>query len=229
MALLGKAVVAIWNDITPEGCENFIEWHNRQHIPERVDIPGFLRGRRYIASQGEPEYFTLYEALDQGVLVGEEYLRRLNSPTDWTREATKEFRNTVRGVCSITKSVGLGSGGHILTARFDVPAERRDAAEELISGLLDPIAASPGVNGVHLCIADPQASGIETAERRGREVDQPNWIVMIEGSTPACLLAALEPVRAEIADQADGPVTEGIYGLEFSLVDMAERTGQDRS
>ncbi len=52
MSLLGKAVVAIWNDILPEGRDNFIEWHNREHIPERVSIPGFLRGRRYIAEQG---------------------------------------------------------------------------------------------------------------------------------------------------------------------------------
>lgn len=54
MSLLGKAVVAIWNDILPEGRDNFIEWHNREHIPERVSIPGFLRGRRYIAEQGVP-------------------------------------------------------------------------------------------------------------------------------------------------------------------------------
>lgn len=81
MSLLGKAVVAIWNDILPEGRENFIEWHNREHIPERVSIPGFLRGRRYIAQQGTPEYFTLYEAADAQVLVGQPYLDRLNNPT----------------------------------------------------------------------------------------------------------------------------------------------------
>lgn len=39
MSLLGKAVVAIWNDILPEGRDNFIEWHNREHIPERVSVP----------------------------------------------------------------------------------------------------------------------------------------------------------------------------------------------
>jgi hypothetical protein len=45
MSLLGRAVVAIWNDIVPEERANFIDWHNREHIPERVAIEGFLRGQ----------------------------------------------------------------------------------------------------------------------------------------------------------------------------------------
>ena len=49
MSLSGSGVIAIWNDITDEGRANFYEWHDREHIPERVAIPGFLRGRRYIA------------------------------------------------------------------------------------------------------------------------------------------------------------------------------------
>src|SRR3954451_16430747 len=106
MSLLGGAVVAIWNDITPEGRDNFIEWHNREHIPERVAIPGFLRGRRYRADEGAPEYFTLYEARDSDVLVGADYLERLNNPTPWTKEATAHFRNTVRGVCTNVFSAG---------------------------------------------------------------------------------------------------------------------------
>ena len=68
MSLMGSAVVAIWNDITDEGRANFYEWHNREHIPERIGIEGFLRGRRYIATEGSPAYFTLYEVRDTAVL-----------------------------------------------------------------------------------------------------------------------------------------------------------------
>ena len=56
MSLAGQAVVAIWNGIAPEGRTEFYEWHNREHMPERVGIPGFRRGRRYIAKYGTPEY-----------------------------------------------------------------------------------------------------------------------------------------------------------------------------
>ena len=58
MSLTGLGVVAIWHDLLPEAKGDFYEWHNREHMPERVGIPGFRRGRRYIATAGAPEYFN---------------------------------------------------------------------------------------------------------------------------------------------------------------------------
>ena len=49
MSLAGEGAVAIWHDIAPEGREDFYAWHGEEHMPERVGIPGFLRGRRYVA------------------------------------------------------------------------------------------------------------------------------------------------------------------------------------
>ncbi|MBS0247590.1 MAG: hypothetical protein JSR61_13305, partial [Proteobacteria bacterium] len=192
MALRGTAVVAIWNDITPEGRDNFIEWHNREHIPERVGIPGFLRGRRYVADYGTPAYYTLYEAADQAVLTGAVYLDRLNNPTPWTRQATAEFRNTLRGVCVTRYSRGSGDGGVMLTLRFDPEGPHSAALEQGIVAGLEKVGAMKGISGTHLCIADSAASGIETAERKGRQVGVPNWIVMVEGSSAPAVDAAGE-------------------------------------
>lgn len=63
MALIGKAAILIWNDIAPEAIDDFYAWHNGEHMPERLSIPGFLRGRRYLRAEGtSPQaYFTLYE------------------------------------------------------------------------------------------------------------------------------------------------------------------------
>ena len=69
MSLAGKGVVAIWHDLLPEAKDDFYEWHNREHMPERVGIPGFRRGRRYIAISGAPEFFNLYEAENETVSV----------------------------------------------------------------------------------------------------------------------------------------------------------------
>jgi hypothetical protein len=49
MALAGEGAICIWNDILPEHRAEFYAWHNEEHMPERVGIPGFRRGRRYIA------------------------------------------------------------------------------------------------------------------------------------------------------------------------------------
>ena len=219
MGLLGRAVVAIWNDITPEGRDNFIEWHNRQHIPERVAITGFRRGRRYAAEYGNPEYFTLYEADDAAVLGGAEYLERLNNPTDWTKEATSAFRNTLRGVCHTAFSQGCGDGGCMMTLRFDAAEDRREKLSIHLLAELTRVGAMKGITGVHLCIADQAVSGIETSERKGRQVDVPNWVVMIEGSTRDDVDAAGETLSDDTLRQEgmSGDTQRGLYRLEFSL------------
>ena len=56
MALLGEGVAAIWHDIAPEGEDDYHHWHCHEHVPERVSIPGFLRGRRYAGVSGTPRY-----------------------------------------------------------------------------------------------------------------------------------------------------------------------------
>jgi len=125
MALMGRGAVAIWNDVAPEGLAEFYEWHHREHMPERVGIPGFLRGRRYIAVRGAPEFFTLYEASGTDVLAGPHYLERLNNPTPLTRHVIPQyFHNMVRGVCDVRFSVGVGEGGWLITLRFAAAAER---------------------------------------------------------------------------------------------------------
>ena len=55
MSLAGRGAVAIWHDIAPEGRDAFYAWHGNEHMPERLAIPGFLRGRRYAAIEGAPE------------------------------------------------------------------------------------------------------------------------------------------------------------------------------
>ena len=45
MPLLGSGVLAIWNGIDPEAEAEFVEWHVREHIPERVARKA-IRGHR---------------------------------------------------------------------------------------------------------------------------------------------------------------------------------------
>ncbi|MCZ7454878.1 DUF4286 family protein [Rhizobium rhizogenes] len=222
MSLLGKAVVAIWNDILPEGRDNFIEWHNREHIPERVSIPGFLRGRRYIAKQGSPEYFTLYEAADAQVLVDQPYLDRLNNPTPWTKRSTADFRNTTRGVCNTDYSHGCGDGGFIATFRFDVADNDKATIRSMLTDALCKTGKLNGISGAHLCIADSGASSLETAERKGRQVGVPNWIIMIEGGSASSVSDAAGDLARKLSS-ADlvGPVEVGLYRLEFALGENA--------
>ena len=55
MALLGGGVLLFWHDLAlGTDIDDFNRWHNREHIPERVGVPGFLRGRRVLAAPETP-------------------------------------------------------------------------------------------------------------------------------------------------------------------------------
>jgi hypothetical protein len=222
MPLLGKGVVAIWNDITDEGRANFYEWHNREHIPERLGVDGFLRGRRYVALEGTPEYFTLYEVNEVEVLSSDAYLARLNAPTEWTSRSVLHFRNTARSLCRTEYSIGLGSGGYLGTLRFDSsPEHDRTLMERLTTKLYPEIAATPSIVGVHLGRADIAASTAKTAEQTGRPANAvPRWVVMIEGSQPTAVHRAVHESLNDgaLSETSIAEPARGVYQLQFDLV-----------
>ncbi len=62
----------------PQSKGRLVWSHNREHMPERAAIPGFLGGRRYIALDARPEFFTLYVTESPAVISGPAYAARLN-------------------------------------------------------------------------------------------------------------------------------------------------------
>jgi len=217
MSLLGQGVVAIWNAVAPEGRDEFYEWHNREHMPERVGIPGFLRGRRYVAV-GALDFFTLYEATSTAVLAGPHYLQRLNNPTPATRRVIPNFfRNMVRGVCQVRASVGAGEGGFLLALRFACVAGRHAELSDHITQALPGIVAMAEVLGAHLCVADVAASTIQTTERKSHGAAVPDWLVMIESVSAAGVNAAADKMMEGLAPHGASAIERGLYQLEISL------------
>jgi len=222
--LAGEGAIAIWNGISDEGSADFYAWHLSEHIPERVGIPGFLRGRRYCAADDEthPEFFTLYETQTFQVAQGVDYLNRLNAPTPWTKRATAHFKTTSRSLTRVVASFGLGSGGVLLTLRFDVPDEESER-KKLVSIAMQ-VAALPQVTGAHILKGDDEASGIKTAESKDRkDFEQPaRWAFLVE----ACSLEALAGARALLNDH---PVLRagnaGLYRHEYTRLKTAWAAG----
>ena len=219
MSLAGLGAVAIWHDLLPAAKDDFYEWHNREHMPERIGIPGFRRGRRYVAISGAPEFFNLYEADSPETLAGQDYLNRLNAPTAWSQRVIPSFRNVARSVCRVAFTNGVGSGGVMLTLRFAIDAAHRDSTiDALRRRLLPPLVYRKGIAGVHLCLADDAASGVETAERkvRANATLVPSWIILIEGNAvPDVDGAADDLVPTLMAHAAPAP-ERAIYRLEFT-------------
>ena len=220
MALAGSGAVCIWNDITPEGRDEFYEWHLHEHMSERAAIPGFRHGRRYIAidSSTSPEFFTLYETANAAVLTSPDYLARLNAPTPWTRKATQAFRNTSRALTAVRASLGPGLGGVLATLRFAVAAGREEEAISFIAtNAVVAAAAQARIAGVHLCATDHDASMSKTAESRDRTdiMAAPGWVILVEGCDDAAVRKAAIDLQTSIAFLLTGAALAGFYRFEF--------------
>ena len=224
MALAGTGAICIWNAITPEGRDDFYEWHIHEHMPERVAIPGFLRGRRYIAITPEtsPEFFTLYETTNVDVTTSAPYLERLNAPTDWTRRATSHFRDTSRALTRVVATHGPGSGGVLATLRFlDTPEGQYalQAIEENAAALAECQRSAQKITGVHLCVTNTDASRAKTAESRHRNdiLAAPIGALLIEGCTLAAVQAAIQALaqNAKLRSALASAVA-GYYQIEYT-------------
>ncbi len=215
MSLSGEGAVAIWHDIAPEGREEFYAWHGQEHMPERVGIPGFQRGRRYAAIEADLEFFNLYEALSVEVLKGQDYTARVNAPTPWTLSTVKHFRSVARSICRVVLSAGPAQGGLIATLRYDVA--EADATEHKVilqRRTVPDLLAQPGVAAVHLLTADAEASGVATAEQAARGVANavPRWVLLLEGWGDEAAFVAT--AKAELAPgKFDAIGGQGLYSL----------------
>jgi len=197
--MLGRAAIAMWWDIAPGMKAEFEDWHTHEHMPERLAIPGFLRGTRWIAVSGAPSYFVLYEVAGLATLTGGRYLERLNDPTPWSRKMMPQHRNMVRSLCEVRASFGRGVAQALATLQVEVQA--------------DPLSKLPerkGLNAAHLLESRPTTGMAQTVEQKIRGGDaEAKWIVLIGGYD-------LDAVAAASREVAPG-ARAGLYRLSFCL------------
>jgi hypothetical protein len=222
MALLGTGVLAIWNGISASAEDDFVSWHVREHIPERVGLPGFLRGRRYVAIDGKPKYFDFYEASDLGVLSSDTYRVHMNAPTEWTKRVVAHFTDTLRTVCDLAASFGRGEGAWVETIRLSASADAGTFKTAIAEKILRPVSEQPGIVGAHLLQGQQTASAGDTAEKKLRaQPDQvADWVVLIEGIEQDALTAIRRDAASNDAFLRQGAkpsIERGLYRLQFAL------------
>ena len=166
MPLLGPAAMLLSFDVEASAIEEHDRWHTHEHFPERLSIPGFLRGTRWIAHDRGPRYMVLYEVESLETLSSEAYLSRLNDPTPWTTRMMPHYRGMNRGLCGVLGSFGLGQGGAaaLIRCELDDRLQRR-----LLEETLPAIPGMPGLGSAHL-LQGAQAATM-TNEQRIRGAD----------------------------------------------------------
>ena len=220
--MLGRAAVAMWWDISPEMKAEFEDWHSHEHMPERLRIPGFLRGTRWISLSGEPSYFILYEAARLSTVTGGPYLERLNNPTPWSRKMMPHHRNMVRSLCRVRASFGGGVAHALATLRFSpAPGRGRSVSKWLATDILAALPGRKGLTSAHLLESQPTSAPAQTTEQKIRGQDAAADAVLLIGGYD------VEAVKAVVANElrADAFAShgalpgriEGLYRSAFSL------------
>ena len=224
MALQGKAALAMWWDIAPGDRPGFEHWHSTEHFAERLAVPGFLRGTRWVATSGSPYYFVMYELTGLDVLKSEPYRERLNHPSRWTTQTMARFKNMVRSQCLVQGSQGGGIAHALLSLRFSPqPGQEKRLRGWIVQELLPALVAKAGITGAHLIENAVPAVPLEqqTAEQKLRGGDAAaDWILLVSAYDPEAVtvLAQNELQEKELAHHgaATGQLT-GFYRLAHSV------------
>ncbi|MCB1742855.1 MAG: hypothetical protein KDK91_20935 [Gammaproteobacteria bacterium] len=220
MSLLGSGVLVNYHNVAPGSHEEFEAWHTHEHVPERVGVPGFLRGRRYRALlQGQPEYYILYETRDPAVLGSAAYHARLDDPTPWTSKMSAKMTYTGRNAGQVMLSSGdAGIGGAAITlANAQEPLVENGAVNGTLRALLDGLLDRWGITAAHLFENDTGISRLNTSEARIRQAQGEDgfdrWIVVVEG-LDATRVDATRDALATLFDDAHRVPT---YQLQMVL------------
>jgi hypothetical protein len=185
MPLRGKGMLVVFAEVKSRHESDFNEWYNREHIDERLGMPGFQRARRYVAVKGSPKYLATYECDRVSNLGTPHYLRGLANPTPWTKRATGRFTQFHRLTLSMKVDQTHGSSGALAAVRF-VPAagHRRNLIQWLGTVAFPRAVKAPGMLGAAAGENDPD---VANAPVRAESVDkrkglEPEWVVFLEAA-----------------------------------------------
>ena len=221
MTLLGSAAVAMWWDMAPDRRAEFEDWHSHEHFPERMSIPGFLRGSRWSAADGSEGFFVLYELDAYETLTSEDYLARLNDPTPWSKKMMPHHRDMVRSQCRVIASHGGGVATVMATLRLSPQPGREDALSAHLRNALAMLPSRPGITGAHLLQTDTPKSGVTTEQRiRGGPDAAADWIVLVSGysddAVRQILSSEFQSAALEAAGASASP-SSSVFRLAFSM------------
>jgi hypothetical protein len=198
----GGALVVL-NNIGPENEDLYNDWYTNEHLPERVGIKGFVRGRRFAqaSSAAARKYLTIYEVEELGVLASPAYVERLDAPTEWTRRVAPLFLDTIRSACSLTATAGRGDGGQITLV--EVRASRRREAElrAWLTQALKDLVEHPEIVSAHLLESDIDVTGAKnTTAESCSMADNPaaasEWLLVVESGPNADLEDTITRITA---------------------------------
>ncbi|MET0905960.1 MAG: hypothetical protein EON84_02725 [Bradyrhizobiaceae bacterium] len=217
MPMAGSGMLMTSMDIDPAHEQEFNQWYDREHLAERVAIPGFIEARRYVAVNAAPKYLGLYSTATFDVLDSDAYRTALANQTAWSLANIGRFRNMLRSVARITISRGQGRGAVLGLVRIRPPEGDGSALRNALRELLDP-GMIHDIIAMHLMESDPRLSKPLTDDPAAPNPAARDWYVLIDGTSVDAVTATMTG-RFDSAIAADGgsKISSGTYRLMWDL------------
>ena len=212
MPLAGKGMLLTSMNVDAADEAEFNRWYDREHLEERVAIPGFLEARRYVAHQGNPKYLSLYSTETFEVLDSPAYRTALANQTAWSKANIARFKDMIRGVARIMISRGTGRGAALGIIRLRPSTGAEDTLRNALREQLDP-AKLDGIISMHLLENDPALSRPITDDPSAPNPGSGDWFVLIDATDVNAIPAA----AARFAAFKSQTVSSGVYRLLFDL------------
>jgi hypothetical protein len=130
--------------------DEFHDWYDLEHVPERLRVPGFINAERWISDENPKVAVATYDLENVGVLHGAPYLAigGANSSV-WTKRVTAMCHRIMRyeGEQLVPGDVAAPAGaGGLLVASMNVdPAAEPEFNEWYNAEHLPQLGAVPGV------------------------------------------------------------------------------------
>ena len=96
---IGHTVLVVTMDVDPEDEAEFNKWYNEQHLPERMEIPGYVSARRFKLEEGDGAltYLCIWELEDGSPLQSQMYREQNADPTALYLRVNKTIKARTRG------------------------------------------------------------------------------------------------------------------------------------
>ena len=97
---IGSTVLVVTMEVDPADEAEFNQWYNEQHLPERMEIPGYISARRFKLAEGEGAltYLCIWELEDGSPLQSRMYQEQQADPTALYRRVNQTIKARTRGL-----------------------------------------------------------------------------------------------------------------------------------
>ena len=217
MPLSGQAMLINFMNIDPAGEGDFNRWYDKEHLAERVAIPGFLEARRYVAADAAQKYLGIYTTETFDVLDSAQYRERLANQTPWSQKNLARFRDATRACARVTASRGEGRGAALALLRLRPGGEDPAALRAEITGRIDAALDLDGVLSIHLIESDPGLS-VPLTDSPDAAAGAADWYVLVDATCVEALAPAIEALALDqVGAGRLGAVSTGLYRLLWDL------------